>query len=97
MPAKSERTKVEVKETSTVDVRSFNITLTAPTGDFQLTDLLRQRGVISGLDVELKRALKLATESYLKSAETLISSLASGSSSTRKARSNSNGNDKTSS
>ena len=88
MPAKNERTKVDIKESSTLELRSFSITLTAPVGDFQLTDLLRQRGVITGLDVELKRAVKLATETYLKSAETLVSSLATGSPSTRKSRSN---------
>ena len=87
MPGKNERTKVEIKESSTLELRSFSITLTAPVSDFQLTDLLRQRGVVTGLDVELKRAVKLATENYLKSAEALVSSLASGSSSTRKSRS----------
>jgi hypothetical protein len=96
MPTKTERTKVEVKESSTLDVRSFNITLTAPVGDFQLTDLLRQRGVINGLDAELKQAVKRATENYLKSAETLISGLASKTSTTKKARPNSSGDDKSS-
>lgn len=88
MPAKNDRTKVEVKESSTLELRSFSITLTAPVGDFQLTDLLRQRGVVTGLDVELKRAVKLATENYLKSAEALVSSLASSGSSTKRTRSN---------
>src|SRR6476620_4513381 len=96
MPTKTERTKVEVKESSTLDVRSFNITLTAPVIDFQLTDLLRQRGVISGLDVELKQAVKRATENYIKSAETLISGLASKTSTTKKSRPNSNDDDKSS-
>ena len=77
-----------------MDVRTFNITLTAPTSDFQLTDLLKQRGVIDGLDAELKQAVKRATESYLKSAETLISGLVSKASVTPKPRANSNGNDK---
>ena len=94
MPTKTERTKVEVKESSTLDVRSFNITLTAPVGDFQLTDLLRQRGVISGLDVELKQAVKRATENYLKSAETLISGLASSASTAKKRRQDSNADHK---
>lgn len=94
MPVKTERAKVEVKESSTVDVRSFNITLTAPVNDFQLTDLLRQRGVINGLDVELKQAVKRATENYLKSAETLISGLGSKTSTAKKPRPNSNGNDR---
>jgi hypothetical protein len=96
MPTKSERAKVEVKESSTLDVRSFNITFTAPVTDFQLTDLLRQRGVIGGLDVELKHAIKQATENYLRSAETLILGLASKASTTKKPRQNSNGNDKSS-
>jgi len=75
MPAKSERTKVDVKESSTSEVRTFNITLTSPVRDFQLTDLLRQRGVIEPLDSALKRATKEATERYLESAELLISGL----------------------
>ena len=75
MPTKSERTKVDVKESSTIDVRTFNITLTAPVRDFQLTDLLRQRGVMESLDSALKRAVKEATERYLESAELLISGL----------------------
>jgi hypothetical protein len=91
MPTKSERTKVEVKESSTLDVRRFSITLTAPVSDFQLTDLLRQRGVINGLEGELKQAVKRATENYLKSAETLISGLAPKTSSTKKYRQDSNG------
>ena len=94
MPTKSERTKVEVNESSTLDVRNFSITLTAPVSDFQLTDLLRQRGVISGLDVELKQAVKRATENYIKSAETLICGLASNVSATKKRRQGSNDNDK---
>ena len=96
MPTKSERTKVEVQESSTVDVRSFNITLTAPVSDFQLTDLLRQRGVINGLDVELKQAVKRATENYLKAAETLISGLSSRASALKKPRQDSNDNSQSS-
>ena len=89
MATKSERAKVDVNESSTIDTRTFNITLTAPVSDFQLTDLLRQRGVINGLDIELKQALKHATENYLRSAETLISGLAPKASATKKSRSNS--------
>ena len=46
-----------------------------PNADFQLSDLLRQRGVISPLDGELKQAVRLATENYLLGAEELISTL----------------------
>ena len=94
MPAKSERAKVEIKESSTLDVRTFNITLTAPASDFQLTDLLRQRGVIDELDAELKQAVKGATERYLKAAETLISGLSTKPSVMRKQHPGSNGNGK---
>jgi hypothetical protein len=94
MAAKSERAKVEIKESSTLDVRTFNITLTAPASDFQLTDLLRQRGVIDALDAELKQAVKGATERYLKAAETLISGLGTKPSVTSKSRPGSNGNGK---
>jgi hypothetical protein len=92
MPAKSERTKVDVKESSTTDVRTFNITLTAPVRDFQLTDLLRQRGVMESLDTALKRAVKEATERYLESAELLISGLVTNSTAMRKGHRSPNGN-----
>jgi hypothetical protein len=75
MASKSERLKVEVKESTTGEVRTFNITLTAPASDFLLTDLLKQRGVIDALDAELKQAVKGATETYLSAAETLIARL----------------------
>ncbi len=94
MPAKSERAKVEIKESSMLDVRTFDITLTVPASDFQLTDLLRQRGVIDALDAELKQAVKGATERYLKAAESLISGLVTKPSVGRKPRPNSNGNGK---
>lgn len=92
MPTKSERTKVDVKESSTIDVRTFNITLTAPVRDFQLTDLLRQRGVMESLDTALKRAVKEATERYLESAELLISGLVTNSTAMRKGHPSTNGN-----
>jgi len=92
MPTKSERTKVDVKESSTTDVRTFNITLTAPVRDFQLTDLLRQRGVMESLDTALKRAVKEATERYLESAELLISGLVTNSTAMRKGPPSHNGN-----
>ncbi len=94
MPPKSERTKVDVKESSTIDVRTFNITLTAPVRDFQLTDLLRQRGVMESLDNTLKRAVKEATEKYLESAEVLISGLITKPSPIGKGHSFPNGNTK---
>ena len=92
MPGKSERLKVEINESSAQDIRTFNITLTAPLSEFQLTDLLKHRGVISGLDAHLKQAVKDATDAYIKSAENLISSLANSSPSKRKSRTKSSDN-----
>ena len=89
MPGKSERLKVEISEASTQEIRTFSITLSAPLSDFQVTDILRQRGVINGLDLQLKQAIKETTDAYIKSAEELISSLANGSSTNRRSRSNS--------
>src|SRR5215470_5955577 len=86
MPAKTERAKVQIKESSTPDLRTFEITLTAPASDFQLTDLLKQRGVIEGVEVQLKQALKQALEEYMNSAETLIAGLSTNSSSPRRPR-----------
>lgn len=94
MASKSERVRVEVKESTTGDVRTFNITLTAPASDFLLTDLLKQRGVIEALDAELKQAVKAATESYLKAAESLIARLATEPKPALKSRTNGRGNGK---
>ena len=88
MAGKSERVKVEVKDSTEGDVRTFNITLTAPASDFLLTDLLKQRGVIDALDAELKQAVKGATESYLNAAESLIAKLATEPKQGRKSRTN---------
>lgn len=90
MPGKSERLKVEISEASTQDIRTFSITLNAPLSDFQVTDILRQRGVINGLDSQLKQAIKDSVDAYIKSGEELIAGLASGSSTKRKSRLNSN-------
>lgn len=75
MPAKTERIKVEVTDSTEGDTRTFKIVLTTPNSDFQLADLLRQRGVISSINVELKQAVKAATQNYLASAEERISTL----------------------
>src|ERR1051325_5548737 len=86
MPAKTDRAKVQIKESSNLDLRTFEITLTSPASDFQLTDLLKQRGVLSSLDLQLKQAVKQALEEYLTSAEELIASLGSGAPQTRNTR-----------
>ena len=56
MSPKTERIKVEVTDSIEGETRRFGITLMTPNVDFQLSDLLRQRGVISPLDGELKQA-----------------------------------------
>lgn len=73
-----------------------SITLTAPSSDFLLTDLLKQRGVIEALDAELKQAVKGATESYLSAAESLIAGLITESKLPQKSRTNGKGNDRNS-
>ena len=94
MASKSERVKVEVKESTAGEVRTFNITLTAPASDFLLTDLLKQRGVIEALDAELKQAVKRATENYLSAAESLIARLATEPKQAQKSRTNGRENGK---
>jgi len=94
MASKSERVKVEVKESTTGAVRTFNITLTAPASDFVLTDLLKQRGVVEALDAELKQAIKAATENYLSAAESLIARLAIEAKPAEKSSTNGKGNGK---
>jgi hypothetical protein len=88
MPAKAERIKVEVTDSTEGETRTFNITMTAPSGDFQLSDLLQRRGVISALNGELKQAVRVATEDYLSGAEKLIATLKQGATTTPKTRSN---------
>ncbi len=75
MAAKAERIKVEVSDSSEGQTRTFIITLTASNSDFELTDLLRQRGVISPVNSDLKHAVRLAIETYLLGAEALIATL----------------------
>ena len=87
MPAKTERIKVEVTDSTEGEMRTFNITMTAPTSDFQLSDLLQQRGVISALNGALKQAVRVASEDYLSAAEGLIATLKQGARTTLDTRS----------
>ena len=82
MALKMERIKVEVTDSTEGETRTFKIILVAPNRDFQLADLLRQRGVISPIDGELKQAVKVATQNYLTGAEALISTLGKASTAT---------------
>jgi len=75
MAVKPERIKVEVKNSTEGETRTFKIIVTAPNSDFQLADLLRERGVIAPLNGELKQAVKVATQNYLADAEERISTL----------------------
>ena len=84
MAAKPERNKVEVKDSTEGETRTFKIVLMAPNSDFQLADLLRQRGVISSINGELKQAVKVATQNYLAGAEERISTLTKVSAATAK-------------
>ena len=79
MAAKPERIKVEVTDSTEGEMRTFKIVLMVPNSDFQLADLLRQRGVMSALNGELKQAVKVATQNYLSGTEALISTLAKSS------------------
>jgi hypothetical protein len=88
MAAKQERIKVEVTDSAEGETRTFKIILTAPNSDFQLADLLRQRGVMTPIDGELKQAVKVATQHYLAGADGLISTLTKVSTATPKAPNN---------
>ena len=90
MAAKSERIKVEVTDSTEGETRTFKIALRAPNSDFQLADLLRQRGVIPPINGELKQAVKVATQNYLAGAEERISTLTKVSTATQKAGNNRN-------
>ena len=86
MAVKPERIKVEVTDSTEGETRTFKIVLTTPNSDFQLADLLRQRGVISAISGELKQAVKVAVQNYLAGAEERISSLTKVSTVTPQAR-----------
>src|ERR1044072_6918702 len=90
MAAKTERIKVEVTDSLEGETRTFKIVAMAPNGDFQLADILRQRGVISPINGELKQAVKVATQNYLAGAEERILSLTKVSTATEKAGNNRN-------
>ena len=94
MAAKPERIKVEVADSTEGNARTFKIILMAPNSDFQLADLLRQRGVISSINGELKQAVKVATQNYLEGAEERISTLTKVSTATPKAGNNRNRKDR---
>jgi hypothetical protein len=94
MAAKPERIKVEVTDSTEGETRTFKIVVMAPNSDFQLADLLRQRGVIPAINGELKQAVKVATQNYLAGAEDRISSLTKVSTATPKAGNNRNRKDR---
>ena len=94
MAAKTERIKVEVTDSTEGQMRTFKIILTAPNSDFQLADLLRQRGVIPSINGELKQAARAATQNYLACAEERISTLTKVSTATPKAGNNRNRKDR---
>lgn len=94
MAAKPERIKVEVTDSTAGETRTFKIVLMAPNSAFQLADLLRQRGVISSINSELKQAVKVATQNYLSGADALISTLAKGSTAPPKVGNNRNRKDR---
>jgi hypothetical protein len=90
MAPKSERIKVEVTDSTEGETRTFKIMLSTPNSDFQLADLLRQRGVIPPITGELKQAVKVATQNYLAGAEERISTLTKVSPATPNAGNNRN-------
>jgi hypothetical protein len=94
MAAKLERIKVEVTDSTEGEMRTFKIVVMAPNSDFQLADLLRQRGVIPPINGELKQAVKVATQNYLAGAEERISTLTKVSTATPKAGNNRNRKDR---
>jgi len=83
-----ERIRVEVTDSTEGETRTFKITLRVPNSDFQLADLLRQRGVIAPIDGDLKQFVKAATQNYLSGAEQLISTLGRASTGTPQASNN---------
>jgi len=94
MAAKPERIKVEVTDSTEGETRTFKIVLTTPNSDFQLADLLRQRGVIPPINGDLKQAVRVATQDYLAGVEERISTLTKVPTATPKAGNNRNRKDR---
>jgi hypothetical protein len=86
MRGKSDHVRIEIKDATEGEVRTFIITLMAPKSDFQLADLLRHRKVIEPLNPQLKRTIKDTIASYLSATELLVSALARTSKRTLKHR-----------
>ena len=76
--AKQATMRIEVIETTGADTRTIVVTITAPSQDFLLTDLLRQRGAVGSLEIPLKQAVSETVQSYLEGTEDLIAGIAAG-------------------
>jgi hypothetical protein len=57
-------------------VRTVVVTLTAPSKDFSLPDLLSEEGAIDPYEVTLREAVKEATEEYLQGAKAAVAAIA---------------------
>jgi hypothetical protein len=78
MPRVKDSLRVEVQEETAGDVRTITVAITAPAETFLLTDLLRQRGAVGGVDAPLKQAVRDAVQGYLDGVEDLIAGVAAG-------------------
>jgi hypothetical protein len=78
MPRVKDGTKVEIEETITNESRVITVTITAPTKEFLLADILRQRGAITPLETSLRQAVRDSIQGYFEKAEGLISGLTEG-------------------
>lgn len=78
MPRTKEPFSVHTEERTEGETRIITATVMGAIQDFQLTDLLRQRGAIPGIEGMLKQAMREAVVAYLESAEDLIAGIAAG-------------------
>src|SRR5262245_52804316 len=76
MPRAKDSLKIEIDQSTTDEVRTVVVTLSAPAKDFLLPDLLSDQGAIDPYEATLREAVKGATESYLRGAKDAVAALA---------------------
>jgi hypothetical protein len=78
MPRTKDALRIEVSENAAEDMRVITVTIVASAQRFALTDLLRKRGAIGGIDSPLKQAVRDTIQRYLIGTEKLIAGLTAG-------------------
>ena len=92
MASKSKRVKVQIKNPTTGEVRTFNFTLTIPASDCPPDPSAQTKSSLNSPGTELEEAVKGASESHLSTAASLAVGLAKGSPVSAEVQKNGSGN-----